>query len=285
MPEQLLEEFRLSAVERDYAATLSGGQRKLLEMARALMAEPTIVMLDEPMAGVNPALVQSLLGHITELRAQGMTVVFVEHDMDVVMGISDWVVCMAEGRVIAEGPPSVVGADPVVIDAYLGTHTADAGRRPDERRQSSFVPTGIVAGYLPGVDILRRLRRRARTTVRSSASSGPTARASRRSSRRSSGWCRCATGRSVLRGEAVTNRPAHELVERGVGYVPQRDNVFPRLTIEENLQMGLYLRPERASPSGATRCASSSRGSPIGCASARARCRAASARWSPWRAR
>jgi neutral amino acid transport system ATP-binding protein len=126
---QLLADFRLSDVADDYAATLSGGQRKLLEMARALMAEPRVVMLDEPMAGVNPALVQSLLGHITELRAQGMTVVFVEHDMDVVMGISDWVVCMAEGRIISEGPPSVVGADPVVIDAYLGTHKADEGGR------------------------------------------------------------------------------------------------------------------------------------------------------------
>jgi branched-chain amino acid transport system ATP-binding protein len=127
---QLLEDFRLADVERDYAATLSGGQRKLLEMARALMAEPTIVMLDEPMAGVNPALVQSLLDHITGLREQGMTVVFVEHDMDVVMGISDWVVCMAEGQIISEGPPAVVGADPVVIDAYLGTHKADHGGAP-----------------------------------------------------------------------------------------------------------------------------------------------------------
>ncbi len=124
---QLLEHFRLSDVEQDYAATLSGGQRKLLEMARALMAEPTIVMLDEPMSGVNPALVQSLLGHITELRSRGMTVVFVEHDMDVVTGISDWVVCMAEGKIISEGPPNVVCADPVVIDAYLGTHKADQG--------------------------------------------------------------------------------------------------------------------------------------------------------------
>jgi neutral amino acid transport system ATP-binding protein len=127
---QLLQDFQLSDLERDYAATLSGGQRKLLEMARALMAEPTIVMLDEPMAGVNPALVQSLLDHIKGLRDQGMTVVFVEHDMDVVMGISDWVVCMAEGRIISEGPPAVVGADPLVIDAYLGTHKADQGGEP-----------------------------------------------------------------------------------------------------------------------------------------------------------
>jgi neutral amino acid transport system ATP-binding protein len=127
---QLLQDFQLSDLEPDYAATLSGGQRKLLEMARALMAEPAIVMLDEPMAGVNPALVQSLLDHIKGLRDQGMTVVFVEHDMDVVMGISDWVVCMAEGSIISEGPPAVVGADPVVIDAYLGTHKADQGGEP-----------------------------------------------------------------------------------------------------------------------------------------------------------
>ena len=82
----------------EFAGTLSGGQRKLLEMARALMVEPKMVMLDEPMAGVNPALTQSLLGHVTGLRDQGMTVLFVEHDMDMVQEISDWVIVMAEGR-------------------------------------------------------------------------------------------------------------------------------------------------------------------------------------------
>ncbi len=76
------------------------------------------------MAGVNPALTQSLLEHITDLRDQGTTVLFIEHDMDVVMRISDWVVCLAEGQVISEGPPLTVGADPNVIDAYLGTPPA-----------------------------------------------------------------------------------------------------------------------------------------------------------------
>ena len=107
----------------EFAGSLSGGQRKLLEMARALMAEPALVMLDEPMAGVNPALTQSLLGHVKDLRDnEGRTVVFVEHDMDVVYDISDWVVVMAEGRIIAEGPPEVIGTNREVIDAYLGSH-------------------------------------------------------------------------------------------------------------------------------------------------------------------
>jgi branched-chain amino acid transport system ATP-binding protein len=116
----LLERFNLVDKHDDLAATLSGGQRKLLEMARALMAEPRLVMLDEPMAGVNPALVQSLLGHIHGLRDEGRTVMFVEHDMDVVMSISDRVICMAEGRVIADGTSSEIVANQAVIDAYLG---------------------------------------------------------------------------------------------------------------------------------------------------------------------
>ncbi|MDP9408143.1 MAG: ABC transporter ATP-binding protein [Actinomycetota bacterium] len=118
----LLRRFKLDAKQADFAGSLSGGQRKLLEMARALMVEPTMVMLDEPMAGVNPALTQSLLGHVKDLRTQGMTVLFVEHDMDMVRDISDWVVVMAQGRVVAEGPPDTVMADPAVIDAYLGAH-------------------------------------------------------------------------------------------------------------------------------------------------------------------
>jgi neutral amino acid transport system ATP-binding protein len=123
--EELLVRFKLDHMRDQYAGTLSGGQRKLLEMARALMVEPKVILLDEPMAGVNPALVQSLLGHITALRDEGMTVIFIEHDMDVVMGISDWIVCLAQGSVISEGRPREVGTDPKVVDAYLGTHHAE----------------------------------------------------------------------------------------------------------------------------------------------------------------
>lgn len=118
----LLTQFKLYEKRDDMALSMSGGQRKLLEMARALMSEPQLVMLDEPMAGVNPALTQSLLGHIVRLKEQGMTVVFVEHDMHVVQAIADWVIVMAEGKVVAEGVPSEVMHDQVVVDAYLGAN-------------------------------------------------------------------------------------------------------------------------------------------------------------------
>ena len=119
---ELLTRFKLDAKSEDFAASLSGGQRKLLEMARALMTKPSMVMLDEPMAGVNPALTQSLLDHIKGLKAEGMTVLFVEHDMHMVRHISDWVIVMAEGKIVAEGPPAEVMKNPAVIDAYLGAH-------------------------------------------------------------------------------------------------------------------------------------------------------------------
>ena len=130
----LLERFLLAKKREDFAGSLSGGQRKLLEMARALMADPELVMLDEPMAGVNPALKQSLLEHVKSLRDEGRTVLFVEHDMDMVRDISDWVIVMAQGQVIAEGPPEAVMAQQRVIDAYLGAHH-DAALTFEEQEQ------------------------------------------------------------------------------------------------------------------------------------------------------
>ena len=119
---EILSRFKLAEKKDDFAASLSGGQRKLLEMARALMIDPTLVMLDEPMAGVNPALTESLLEHILNLKDQGLTVLFIEHDMHMVRHIADWVVVMAEGKVVAEGPPDKVMKEQAVVDAYLGSH-------------------------------------------------------------------------------------------------------------------------------------------------------------------
>ncbi|MGV0718509.1 ABC transporter ATP-binding protein [Mycolicibacterium sp. XJ662] len=119
---EMLARFKLDTKADDMAGSLSGGQRKLLEMARALMTDPKVIMLDEPMAGVNPALTQNLLEHIKSLRDEGMTVLFVEHDMDVIRDISDWVVVMAQGSVIAESTPEALADNSAVVDAYLGSH-------------------------------------------------------------------------------------------------------------------------------------------------------------------
>ena len=119
---EMLRRFKLDTKAEDMAGSLSGGQRKLLEMARALMSDPKVVMLDEPMAGVNPVLTQSLLEHVKSLREEGMTVIFVEHDMDVIRDISDWVVVMAQGSIIAESPPDALADNSAVVDAYLGSH-------------------------------------------------------------------------------------------------------------------------------------------------------------------
>jgi len=121
---ELLEVFDLAKLENEYAGTLSGGQRKLLELARALMTRPRLLLLDEPMAGINPTLGRRLLDHMQRLRTEeGVSFLFIEHDMEVVMNHSDRVIVMAQGRVIADGEPHEVRSDQAVIDAYLGSGT------------------------------------------------------------------------------------------------------------------------------------------------------------------
>jgi neutral amino acid transport system ATP-binding protein len=140
---ELLEIFNLTPLADAYAGTLSGGQRKLLELARALMTRPRLLLLDEPMAGINPTLGRRLLDHMRRLRAEeGVTFLFIEHDMEVVMNHSDRVIVMAEGRVISEGTPDEVRADQRVVDAYLGGSVAsgapagNGGSTANERRRA-----------------------------------------------------------------------------------------------------------------------------------------------------
>ena len=110
----------LRELRDEYAKNLSGGQKKLLEIARALMAQPKLVLLDEPVAGVNPTLAKNILDMIESLRKQGITFFLVEHDMDVVMKRCAWIIVMHQGRRLAEGPPDEIKANPRVIDSYLG---------------------------------------------------------------------------------------------------------------------------------------------------------------------
>ena len=117
----ILESMDLAHLSDAPADTLSGGQKKLLELARALMSEPRIILLDEPGAGVNPTLMRSLVEAIRALRAAGRTFLLIEHDMDLVTELCDPVVVMAQGRTLVEGPFAEVRRDPRVLEAYLGT--------------------------------------------------------------------------------------------------------------------------------------------------------------------
>jgi len=124
-----IETLGLSHLVDAFTGTLSGGQRKLVEFGRALMAEPRMILLDEPMAGVAPVLAERLLDHIRKLRVEhGVTMLVIEHDMDVVMTISDRIIVMDEGRVIADGPPDEIQRNERVIEAYLGRLDSKAGK-------------------------------------------------------------------------------------------------------------------------------------------------------------
>jgi neutral amino acid transport system ATP-binding protein len=123
--EQWISRLRLDHLQHEYAGVLSGGQRKLLEIARAMMATPRMILLDEPMAGVNPALGAEIVEHVRTIRAEdGVTFLFIEHDMEVVMSLSERIVVMDGGRVIADGTPTEVRADQGVVEAYLGRHAS-----------------------------------------------------------------------------------------------------------------------------------------------------------------
>ena len=242
-----------------------------------------MVMLDEPMAGVNPALTQSLLGHVKALRDDGMTVMFVEHDMDVVHDISDWVIVMGEGRIIAEGTPDQISTNHAVIDAYLGAHhdapltaaeeQAQLGRgrgrhrgraggrrwltsRAADGRARRSSPTtrttgtarcssprDIVAGYVPGVDILNgcdlelfdgRAGRHHRPERRRQVDAAQGA---------CSASSPCARARSSS-GARTSPRPRPTAWWRWASATCPRTTTCSRASpSQENLEMGVYQRP------------------------------------------
>ena len=116
----LLDFVTLSALEGEPARVLSGGQRKLLELARVLMADPRAILLDEPAAGVNPTLLELIIDRLLELNAGGKSILLIEHNMEMVARLCGRVVVMAAGRHLTEGAPGEIVRDPAVVDAYLG---------------------------------------------------------------------------------------------------------------------------------------------------------------------
>lgn len=122
---ETLEFFEIDHLAGEYAGNLSGGQRKLLELARVLMTEPEMILLDEPLAGVNPTLETKLLDRLNQIQAEGYTFLIVEHDMEVIMNHCNPIVVMHQGQLLMEGNPETVRNDERVIDAYLGGQIED----------------------------------------------------------------------------------------------------------------------------------------------------------------
>jgi ABC-type branched-subunit amino acid transport system ATPase component len=116
---QLLARFDMSGKEDEYAGNLSGGQKRLLELMRGLMAGPALLLLDEPMAGVNPSLARRIEQHLLDLRGEGLSMLMIEHELAVVERLCDPVIVMAQGRVISQGTMADVRANQEVLDAYL----------------------------------------------------------------------------------------------------------------------------------------------------------------------
>jgi branched-chain amino acid transport system ATP-binding protein len=120
----ILDQLTLQALADRPARVLSGGQRKLLELARVLMADPAMILLDEPAAGVNPVLLETIIEGIRAINGRGVTFLIIEHNMDVIGRLCGHVVVLAAGRLLCEGPPAAVAADPRVVEAYLGGSAA-----------------------------------------------------------------------------------------------------------------------------------------------------------------
>ena len=118
--DSLLDFLGITRIAHEDGSNLSYGQKKLMDLAALLMSDPKIILLDEPAGGVNPSLLEEIVGHIRRLNDQGLTVLIVEHNMDLIMRLSHRIVVMAQGTVIADGRPDEVRENPAVLDAYLG---------------------------------------------------------------------------------------------------------------------------------------------------------------------
>jgi branched-chain amino acid transport system permease protein len=115
----LLKRFGLTAKESDYAGTLSGGQKRLIEIMRALMLRPRLLLLDEPMSGVHPSIVDEIAGYLETLRDEGLTILMVEHELHIVERLCDPVIVMAQGKVIGQGGMAMLRKQPEIVEAYL----------------------------------------------------------------------------------------------------------------------------------------------------------------------
>ena len=222
------------------AADLPHVDKRLVEIARALARRPAVLLLDEPAAGLSRPDKARLATLLRRIADSGVTVVLVEHDMSVVMGISDHVVVLDAGVKIAEGTPAQVQADPLVRKADLGEERPRAASRRGSAGAPLLEAGGLGAGYgaepvLKGIDLCVREREMVAVLGANGAGKSTLMRAL-------SGLLRPVTGGVRLGGEDLARLPAHKVAARGLVLVPEGRQVFPELSVLDNLRLGAFLR-------------------------------------------
>ncbi|TMH66197.1 MAG: ATP-binding cassette domain-containing protein, partial [Betaproteobacteria bacterium] len=228
------------------AADLPHVDKRLVEIARALAIGPSVLLLDEPAAGLSRQDKERLAQLLRRIADSGVAVVLVEHDMEVVMGISDTVVVLDAGVVIAAGAPAEVQRDPAVRKAYLGEQTARAiAPRAAAEPGAPYLQVGrLAAGYgaepvLKGVEL--QVRERELVAVLGANGAGKST-----LMRALSGLLRPVQGGIAFGGEDITGLPAHKVVPLGLVLVPEGRQVFPELSVLHNLELGAFRRKDAA---------------------------------------
>jgi branched-chain amino acid transport system ATP-binding protein len=224
------------------AATLSHVDRRLVEIARALATAPDVLLLDEPAAGLDDADTQRLGSLLQALARAGLAIVLIEHDMTLVMSISDEVVVLDAGRRIAKGPPAVVRDDPLVKAAYLGVGATakPVAARPAGAPLLDVQKLGAGYGPIPVLDGIALTVARGETV----AVLGPNGAGKSTLMKSLSGLIRPIAGEIGFEGAALAALPAHRVARAGLILVPEGRQVFPRLTVEENLRLGATRRSD-----------------------------------------
>jgi ABC-type branched-subunit amino acid transport system ATPase component len=257
---ELLEFVGIARLAHDRAETLSYGQRKLLELASLLVADPDVLLLDEPAGGVNPTLITHLADRIRELNKAGKTFVVVEHNMEFVMNLCDRVTVLSQGTPLVSGTPEEVRSNPAVLDAYLGGEDDEASQQelaartvhvrrvaPAPQRQPTPKPAGpepllridgVTAGY-GGGDILKRVTfdvpEGGITCIVGPNGAGKSTLLST-----ISGLLRPREGEIRFKGEVISRLWPREILDLGIAQVPQAHSLFPDMTVRENVEMGAF---------------------------------------------
>jgi branched-chain amino acid transport system ATP-binding protein len=267
---ELLEFVGIARLAHEPASNLSYGQRKLLELASLLVADPAVLLLDEPAGGVNPTLIKHLAERIAELNSAGKTFLIVEHNMEFVMNLCDQVTVLSQGTALVTGSPETVRTNPAVLDAYLGgeddpSTQLELARHPDQvpagrpsvhvsspivtRRERLGGPDpllsleGVVAGY-GGGDILKEVSLEV-PEGRITCIVGPNGAGKSTLLATVSGLLRVRRGEIRFGGQLISGLAPRQILARGISHVPQAHSLFPDMTVRENVEMGAFTISDR----------------------------------------